>query len=106
MSPVKVISQQPPGGRCTLYTRYAGAISEILGWNHQIIHSECSGSHGEGFPSLWIGEAALKPADGVILSPEDICDHLVSMGVEGTSVDALGARLGTIFDDFVESWGV
>ena len=27
MAPVKVISQQPPGGRCTLYARYADAIS-------------------------------------------------------------------------------
>jgi AraC family transcriptional activator of pobA len=30
MSPVKVISQQPPGGRCTLYARYADAVSESL----------------------------------------------------------------------------
>jgi len=47
MSPVKVISKQPPGGRCTLYARYAEAISGVLGWSHQVVHSECGDAHGE-----------------------------------------------------------
>jgi hypothetical protein len=45
MSPVKVISQQPPGGRCTLYARYADAVGEYLGWPHSVFHSDEPDAH-------------------------------------------------------------
>jgi cystathionine gamma-synthase len=45
MSPVKVISRQPPGGRCTLYARYADAVGECLGWPHSVVHSEERDAH-------------------------------------------------------------
>lgn len=104
MSPVKVISQQPPGGRCTLYARYADAIAEALGWSHTIVHDECRDAHGNGFPSLWIRAAAIQPADGVILSPEDICDFLRQQGEPDERVAVLQVRLQAILDDFLENW--
>ena len=104
MSPVKVISQQPPGGRCTLYARYADAIADAFGWSHTIVHDECRDAHGAGFPSLWIRDAAIQPADGVILSPEDIGDHLRRQGEPDERVAALQARLQAILDDFLENW--
>jgi cystathionine gamma-synthase len=103
MNPVKVISQQPPGGRCTLYARYAAAIADELGWSHSIVHDDCRDAHGNGFPSLWIGDAALQPADGVILAPEDICAFLAAQGVADERVAALLLRLQAILDDFLES---
>lgn len=104
MSSVKVISQQPPGGRCTLYARYADAIADALGWSHQIIHDECRDAHGEGFPSLWIRDATIQPADGVILSPEDIGDYLKQQGIADATVSTLQQRLQSILDDFLETW--
>lgn len=104
MSPVKVISQQPPGGRCTLYARYADAIAITLGWSHRIIHDECRDAHGNGFPSLWLRDTAIQPADGVILSPEDICAFLQQQGVPADRIDALLLRLQAILDDFLENW--
>lgn len=104
MSPVKVISQQPPGGRCTLYAGYAGVIAATLGWSQRIVHDECRDAHGAGFPSLWIRDAALQPADGVILSPEDICDYLRQNGVDGERADGLLPRLQAVLDDFLETW--
>jgi cystathionine gamma-synthase len=104
MSPVKVVSQQPPGGRCTLYARYADAIADTLDWSHRIVHDECRDAHGEGFPSLWIRDAAIQPADGVILSPEDICNHLKRDGIDGRRADVLLVRLQAILDDFLETW--
>lgn len=103
MSPVKVISQQPPGGRCTLYARYADAIAAVLGWSRQVVHSECRDAHGEGFPSLWIGSAALQPGDGVILSPEDITAHLADMGVEPVRLDNLRIDLEAVLEYFLAS---
>lgn len=101
---VKVISQQPPAGRCTLYACYAEAISDDLGWSHNVVHDSCRDAHGNGFPSLWICDAALQPADGVILAPEDICDFLKADGVAADQADALLLRLQAILDEFLESW--
>lgn len=102
MSPVKVISQQPPGGRCTLYARYADAIADTLYWSHRIVHDECRDAHGIGFPSLWIRDVAIQPDDGVILSPEDICAFLGQQDVPVERIDALLIRLQGILDDFLE----
>jgi cystathionine gamma-synthase len=104
MSPVKVISQQPPGGRCTLYARYADAIAGELDWSHTIVHDECRDAHGEGFPSLWVRDTAIQPADGAILTPEDICDWLRQNGVDDSRADALQLRLQAVLDDFLENW--
>lgn len=104
MSPVKVISQQPPGGRCTLYARYADAVCAVFGGTHRVVHSDCREAHGEGFPSLWIGATALQPADGAILAPADICAHLARIGSDTSQVAALHARLETILDDFEQNW--
>lgn len=98
---IKVISQQPPGGRCTLYARYADAVSAGVGWNRQVVHSECRDAHGEGFPSLWIGNAAVQPADGVILAPDDICTHLSAIGVAAESVETLRPTLEAVLDEFM-----
>ncbi len=103
MSPVKVISQHPPGGRCTLYARYAEAIAAGIKGSHSIVHSECRDAHGEGFPSLWIRDAAIQPADGVILAPEDICEFLKQNGVEAERADGLLPHLQAILDDFLEN---
>jgi cystathionine gamma-synthase len=104
MNAVKVISQQPPAGRCTLYARYAETISDVLGWSHSVVHDECRDAHGNGFPSLWIRDNAIQPADGVILAPEDICDFLKAAGVPAAQADALLLRLQAILDDFLASW--
>lgn len=99
---VKVISQQPPGGRCTLYARYAQAVAEVLDWNSRLVHSDCRDAHGAGFPSLWIGDIALQPADGVILAPDDVAAHLSGLGVAPARLASLRTRLDAILDEFLE----
>ncbi len=101
MAPVKVISQQPPGGRCTLYARYADAIADGLGWSHRIVHGEERDAHGNGFPSLWIGDAALQPEDFFMLTPADIRAHLAGLGIDPARLDMLERRLQEIHDEFV-----
>ena len=104
MSPVKVISRQPPGGRCTPYGRYADAIAEISGWSHRVVHSECRDAHADGFPSLWIRDVPIQPGDGVILTPEDICEFLKRHGVAAECADGLLPPLQAILDDFLDTW--
>ena len=100
--PIKVMSQHPPGGRCTLYARYAEELSSTLGLPKRIIHSEHRDAHGEGFPSLLFMGAPLQPSDGVILAPEDICAGLTIAGLDLGFAPELAARLEAIQERFLE----
>lgn len=100
--PIKVISQQPPGGRCTLYALYAAELESCLGLSKRVIHSDCRDAHGDGFPSMVLNGVVLKPSDGVILSPEDIYASLVTAGVDLSGVPDLAARLEAIQEKFLE----
>ncbi|HQS58818.1 MAG TPA: hypothetical protein PLU16_08110 [Gallionellaceae bacterium] len=100
--PIKVISQNPPGGRCTLYALYAAELETCLGLSKRVIHSDCRNAHGDGFPSLVLKGVVLKPSDGVILSPEDICSGLENTGIDLSGVPDLAARLEAIQERFLE----
>lgn len=100
--PIKVISQHPPGGRCTLYALYAAELESCLGLSRRVIHSDCRDAHGDGFPSLILKGLVLKPSDGVILSPEDIYAGLVDAGVDLSTAPDLSARLEAIQERFLE----
>lgn len=98
---VQVISQHPPGGRCTLYALYAVELASRLGMVKRIIYSERRDAHGDGFPSLVLKGMVLKPSDGVILSPQDICAGLSSAGIDLSFAPDLAARLETIQEQFL-----
>ena len=100
--PIEILSQHPPGGRCTLYARYAEEISSCLGLAMRVIHTDCRDAHGEGSPTLRVKGVALLPGDGVILSPEDICAGLASAGLDLSAVPDLAARLEAILECFIE----
>jgi cystathionine gamma-synthase len=100
--PIKVISQTPPGGRCTLYALYAAELESCLGLSKRVVHSDCRDAHAGGFPSLLLKDDALKPSDGVILSPEDIYAALVRAGIDLGATPDLLARLEAIQDKFLE----
>lgn len=96
-----MISQLPPGGRCTLYSRYAEAVSRATGWSHGIVHSQERDAHGAGFPSLVIRDVALQPEDYFMLTADDICAHLAGLGVELAVLQGLQPELQAIYDEFV-----
>ena len=100
--PIKVHSQHPPGGRCTLYALYAEELSSSLGLARRIVHTDCRDAHGEGFPSLLVMGVTLQPSDGVILSPQDICAGLADAGLDWRAVPDLEARLEAIQERFLE----
>ncbi len=81
---VRVISQQPPGGRCSLYAEYAEALRQCLGAEVETVFSAERCAHGAGFPALWLNGQAVQPADGVILMPEDILQVLDAIPTEQT----------------------
>lgn len=100
--PIKVISQTPPGGRCTLYALYAAELESCLGLSKRVIHSDCRDAHAGGFPSLLLKDEVLKPSDGVILSPEDVYAALLRAGIDLAAAPDLLARLQAIQDKFLQ----
>lgn len=75
---IRVVSQQPPGGRCTLYAGYAEVLAAHLGARIEIEFSTERDAHGSGFPSLLLNGFPAQPADGVILMPADLCAMLAA----------------------------
>jgi len=70
MSTVTIIAKQPPGGRCSLYLRYAQALNQALGFATEVRYGDEGASAAA--PAMLIGDRLITPADGVIVSPEDI----------------------------------
>lgn len=100
---ITVISQNPPGGRCTLYALYAAELEQCLGISKRVVFSDIREAHGNGSPSMWIKGSALKPADGVILAAEDICAGLAAAGISLQDAPDLVARLDAVLEKYLES---
>lgn len=92
---VKVISQQPPGGRCNLYAAYADALARHFRISVETEYSVERGAHGDGFPSLWLNGVAIQPEDGAIIMPSDILATLSAQGVPSDAMMGLGEALET-----------
>ena len=97
---VVVISKSPPGGRCRLYMRYAEAIADRHGWGQEVRFPESSPLNAPPPAALIIGEQLVAPADGVIVSPEDIVRVLGELGANNVA-EEVGTLLRKIEDDFL-----
>lgn len=74
MSTVTILSKQPPGGRCSLYLRYAQALGEALGFVSEVRY--CDEGAAVPPPAMLVGDRLISPSDGLIVSPEDIANSL------------------------------
>lgn len=90
---IKVVSRQPPGGRCTLYAGYVREISLQLGISVTVAYHVDDPDAGPPPPALLINGQELQPSDGVILSPDDVVRSLTDAGVDVGSAPDLLCRL-------------
>ena len=102
---IRVISQKPPGGRCTLYAGYADVLERHLKARAELVISDRRDAHGEGFPSLWLNGAAVQPDDGVILMPADVLAALTAHGVPEEAMPGLAEALEAPLDRMLETEG-
>lgn len=102
---VQVISQRPPGGRCTLYAGYADILERHLQASAELLFSDQRDAHGEGFPSLWLNGAPVQPGDGVILMPADLLASLAAHGVAEEAMSGLAEALEAPLDRMLEVEG-
>ena len=97
---VTVVSKSPAGGRCTLYARYAEALSGHFGLTVDI---HCPGNEpreGPPPPAMVIRGQVVEPSDGVIVAPEDIVAVLAKAGL-CERIEDCHAELERIQDDFL-----
>lgn len=92
-----VVSKDPPGGRCTLYTRYAEAVAEGRGAEVEIVYPAAGGAVDP--PALLVDGRLIAPGDGLILSPMDVYTGLSALGIP---VTGLLARLEQVEHSFME----
>lgn len=102
---LRVISQQPPGGRCTLYAGYAGVLERHLAASAKLVFTAVREAHGEGFPSLWLNGTPIQPADGVILMPADVLAGLAILGVREETLCGLAEALEVPLERMLETEG-
>lgn len=102
---VQVISQQPPGGRCTLYAGYADALARHFAASAEVVFSETRDAHGEGFPSLWLNGAAVQPEDGMIVMPTDITATLAAQGISEEAMTGLAEALEAPLERMLDQAG-
>ncbi len=101
MSTVTILSKQPPGGRCSLYLRYAEALRQALGFQPEVRY--CDSSAAVPPPAMVVGDRLVSPSDGVIVSPEDIALSLGDRLGEAEIAD-LRQVLETTQDQWMEEW--
>ena len=98
---IRVVSQQPPGGRCTLYAGYAEVLAAYLDARIDVVFSTERDAHGSGFPSLLVNGLPAQPADGVILMPADLCAMLAA-GQDETILPGLAEALEAPLERMME----
>jgi len=103
MSNITVLSKQPPGGRCTLYIRYAKAISRHMGVDFQMKYCESDEKDADTPPALLIGGTRIEPSDGVIVSPDDLFKGLGSHSKSDKLIE-LHRILDAIKEQLMEEW--
>ena len=94
-----VLSNNPPGGRCTLYTRYAEELSRLFGLNVQTIYPD--ESHDYTAPGLLIDDTSVTPTDGIIIAPNDICTAVKQIGLEIADLTGLHNRLDVLVEETI-----
>ena len=99
---VRVISQHPPGGRCTLYAGYAEVLTTHLNAQTEVVFSTERDAHGSGFPSLLVGGLPVQPADGVIVMPADLCAMLAAAGQDQAALAGLVEALEVPLERMME----
>lgn len=105
MVEIQVVSQHPPGGRCTLYAGYADVLERHLKASAELIFSATRDAHGAGFPCLRLNGAAVQPEDGVILMPADVLAGLKTLCLPDDALLGLVEALEVPLDRMLEMEG-
>ncbi|WP_303906643.1 hypothetical protein [Thiohalomonas denitrificans] len=104
---ISVVSKQPPGGRCNLYMRFADAAAAAIDGRAELLYPVPRFPRPEEPlpppPALLVDRKLVEPADGVILSPEEVCAAISAAGYSGAAA-ALLEILEAEQERMMEEW--
>lgn len=98
-----VLSKQSPGGRCTLYMRYAEAISRHLDILFELSYCEFGRDEYCTPPAMLIAEIPIDLSDDVIISPEDLTNGRHDM-LAKDKLNELHQILDAVQEQLMEEW--
>jgi cystathionine gamma-synthase len=96
-----VLSNNPPGGRCKLYKQYAKELSQTFNLQINTICPDKEYIHSA--PSILIDTILIKPADGVIIDPDDILRTINKAGIKSNQMTGLHERLEKLIEKMLNS---
>ncbi len=96
---ITVISKAPPGGRCTLYLGYARTLAACFRAEVEVLHPAPQADLQP--PAMLVDGQPISPADGVLLSPEDIHRGIAKIGLLMTDHPDLLERLEALDAEFM-----
>ena len=92
-----ILSNNPPGGRCTLYAQYAKELSHAFDLKIKIICPD--EDHIHRAPGLLIADRPVRPADGIMIDPDDISLVLKQAGLQSDKMADIHQRLEQLLEN-------
>lgn len=98
---ISVVSKNPPGGRCTLYCRYADVLALQTNGMVEVTYGAAEDTIAP--PALVVAGRQVAPADGLVLDPIEVHAAALAAGFEGDGQTLLLA-LETAQEKMMEEW--
>jgi hypothetical protein len=98
---ITVLSNNPAGGRCTLYTNYAQTLSKALGFEMQTIYPD--EDHNLSAPGLLLDGNPVMPNDGFIIDADDICSAIEQTGFNNAELTEVRKKLDSLIEDMMSA---
>jgi len=96
---ITVLSNNPAGGRCTLYTNYAQTLATSLGFNIQTIYPDKDDKLSA--PGLLINNKPVMPNDGLIIDADDICNAIELSELDVVDLSEVRKKLELLVDEMM-----
>jgi cystathionine gamma-synthase len=95
-----VLSNNPPGGRCKLYKQYAQELSSTFDIKFNVICPD--EAHLHNAPGILIAGSPVRPADGVIIDPDDILLAIKNKEFHSDKMADLHKRLEELVEEMLK----
>ena len=99
---ITLLLNAPPGGRCRLYQAYGAALSEHAAAHCAELFGKLPARPELRAPAILINGQPVAPADGVIISPQDLGRVLDEFHPGAPRLEAI---LEEILEQCMQEWG-
>lgn len=98
---ITLLLNAPPGGRCRLYQAYAAALAEHASARCDELFGRLPQQPELHAPAILINGRPVTPADGVIISPQDLGRVLGELHPDAPRLEAI---LDEVLERCMQEW--